>query len=695
MCLKWNLRIFLAVSVYFLGAVFSAPTATAQRMFGPTVDPLAMPPAGKAVFGFRTTVELAAESSVMYLPVSISIQSQGTVTADRNLIFRFETVPGGQLPPRNGIVVDVPVVLSQGMRQASLVRYLPKWSIGRALSVSVLENGEVLPGYTGQFSGLFRGGALFSSLVPSEFETNFLLVRDPTEVESSVSDALFLGSTGPRLTPDELAVDWRNYQRFDVMAMTLTTLNQVQRLESVFAAVRAWVLQGGTLVVLDSDEFSAVFQLVNFSNLPDTSADLRLRESLRNFLPNQTIAAGVRLGEQATEPVLDTVASEMMIRQVGAGQMVVVKRDSFLSPPQVLALMQRTAGYRVSPMLRRGVDPLLGNRRFFEWMIPGVAQPPVYTFIGLLTVFVILVGPIAYRRTMKLGRGYLMFAIAPFLALVTTVAMFGYGIFADGFGTVARVRQLTWVDGVSGDASERVRGTYFAGIRPGDGLRFAPDAEVFPFQEGTGSSWQESLEIPPSVLGTVELRPDEQRFSSSFLPSRQQRQFITHLPRPGIGFLQLTPAQAKGASPTVTNGFEFELKDVVIRDQDGNSWAIQNLSPGESMLGSPLTATAASKVLGQMYNAFVPRAEVREQENQRTRRRRSIYDVLSTINNQVDRRSSVSNGLFELWLQRQMQTLGELPPSHFVAIADLSRDALAVEGCELSASVRYLFGTLR
>ncbi len=695
MCLKRRLRITLAVSICLLGMIVFAPAASAQRMFGPTIDPLAMPPAGGNVFGFRTTVELAAESSVMYLPVSISIQSQGTVTADRNLVFRFETVPGGQVPSSNGLVVDVPVVLSQGMRKTSLVRFLPKWSLGRSVSVSVLENGKALPGYTGQFSSVlstnFRSPF---SLMSSELEYNVVLIRDLAKVDTP-ADALFLRAAGTRLTPAELGVDWRSYQRFDVMAMSVATLKQVQQMETVFAAMRAWVLQGGTLVIFDADKFSAAFQLANFSDWPEASADLQLRDALRNFLPNQTIIPGVPYGDQAMEPVLESIASQMMVRQVGAGQMVVVKQDSFLSPAQVLALMKRTAGYRVSPLLRRGVDPLLGNRRFFEWMIPGVAQPPVYTFIGLLTVFVILVGPIAYRRTTKLGRGYLMFAIAPILALLTTVAMFGYGIVADGFGTAARVRQLTWVDGASGDAAERVRGTYFAGIRPGDGLRFAADAEVFPFQEGIGVSWRDSLELSPSVLGTVEMRSDEQRFSSSFLPSRQQRQFITQLPRPGIGFLQLTPAEEGMTAPTVTNGFEFTLRDVVIRDQEGKTWRIQNLSPGQSMPGSPLTARAASKILGQMYNAFVPRAEVREQSDRRSRSRREIYDVLSTINNQVDRSTDMTKGQFESWLQRQMQTLGELPSSHFVATADLSQDVLAVEECEVTASVRYVFGTLR
>ena len=38
---------------------------------------------------------------------------------------------------------------------------------------------------------------------------------------------------------------------------------------------------------------------------------------------------------------------------------------------------------------------------------------------------------------------------------------------------------------------------------------------------------------------------------------------------------------------------------------------------------------------------------------------------------------------------------GEIPALYFVAISDVSDDAVAVEGSEIVDSVRYVFGTLR
>ena len=48
-----------------------------------------------------------------------------------------------------------------------------------------------------------------------------------------------------------------------------------------------------------------------------------------------------------------------------------------------------------------------------------------------------------------------MFAIAPVLTVITTLSMLGYSIIADGFGSHARIRQITWVDGVTGEGVER------------------------------------------------------------------------------------------------------------------------------------------------------------------------------------------------------------------------------------------------
>jgi hypothetical protein len=411
--------------------------------------------------------------------------------------------------------------------------------------------------------------------------------------------------------------------------------------------------------------------------------------------------AATKQASSQMEIMLDALpadpSDQIEIQPVGAGHLITLAPVKGLQTPTILhwQLVSRFLDTRVSPTLRRGVDPLLGDSRFRNWMIPGVAQPPVYTFMGLLTLFVILVGPVAYRRTTRYGRSYLMFAIAPVLALLTTLAMFAYGILSDGFGTVARIRQLTWVDGPSGHAGERVRSTYFAGVRPAEGLRFAGDVELFPYREGGGQSWSAQEELSPAMLGRLRVEETAQRLDASFLPSRQQRQFVVHSPRRDVGFLQLVTTPQDSENPKIVSGFDFPLRTAVLRDANERYWIVEDLGPAESKPAKPLVTNQISKTLGKLYNDHRPLSEVRESRSASSRYNNRIFDLILDTNRVIEPRKTMTDGLFESWLQQQLQTVGELPNQYFVATADVSADVIAVEGSELVSSIRYVFGTLR
>jgi hypothetical protein len=254
---------------------------------------------------------------------------------------------------------------------------------------------------------------------------------------------------------------------------------------------------------------------------------------------------------------------------------------------------------------------------------------------------------------------------------------------------------LTWVDGKSGCAGERVRSTYFAGVRPSDGLRFAGDAELMIYREGTGQSWEDLDSLRPEMLGQVTIEKGVQRLDAAFLPSRQQRQFVTHAPRKDIGYLELIPDANGIESPEVSSGFAFPLRQAVLRDEQSNYWLVEDLAANSVKSTTPLTTREASKLLGKLYNDHRPLSEVRETGLKSSRYDNEIYDVILDINRMLQSKVSIADGLFEFWLQQNLQTSGEIPDQHFVAITDVSPDVIAVEGSELKSSIRYVFGTLR
>jgi predicted nuclease of restriction endonuclease-like (RecB) superfamily len=150
------------------------------------------------------------------------------------------------------------------------------------------------------------------------------------------------------------------------------------------------------------------------------------------------------------------------------------------------------------------------------------------------------------------------------------------------------------------------------------------------------------------------------------------------------------------AAPSIESSFDFVLRQVLVRDDRSDYWFVDNLTSGRARVGEAIDQKAASKLLGQLYNDHRPISTVRETRRQPNRRyNQEVFDVIADTNRQLGAKTNITEGVFEQWLQQNMQTLGEIPDGHFVATADISSDVLAVQGCQPVASIRYIIGTLR
>ena len=709
--------------------------------------------------GFTVEIAAAGDGRSGYMPVVVHVLSTSKFAADRNLLVRFKPVELGQSPPQTGITCDLPIRAPQGARDVRLTLQLPKWAVGTGFQVQVFEEGVELEDYTQEVGALLqRHNQPPTQLLQSEGSLSWLVVEgqsqqigmaDLTLATHRTNSWLPTTSTNRSLrnripfllVPAEstriefLADDWRHYQAFDGVVIERGSLDELAaKNPGAFQALRDWIMSGGTLVVTGIDDsVQQTLGALNFKWRPEymepgmisratATCQIRTRGLLNEYkqertrvqaeinAPQRTRRFGTMVPPQ-TDPKaqLESLNQEIKAienapdrddriwsQSVLGGRVVGVPGDEPITVME-WSIIAELFGYRKSAMLRRGVDPMMGDIRVNRWLIPGVAQPPVYTFIGLLAVFVILVGPIAYRKTTKIGRSYLMFAIAPVLALLTTTAMFTYGVLADGFGTVTRIRQLTWVDGQSGDGFERSRSTYFAGLRPSEGLRFAGDAEVIGYPDHDGESWEELNKRNFAIQGKVSVTEDAQVFDNSFLPSRTQCQFIVHQPRHQIGKLTFTPKSSvdiESPNATVASSFGFPLRNVVLRDQLGEYWTAELVGAGKTVDVEKVEPNDASKIMGDLYNANRPIAQLRRTRHHSSYDRR-IRDLLTALNRTVDDSDAiVTDGIFETHLQKKLQLNTNLPIGWFIAESDVSEDLVAVEGAELVESSRYIYGTL-
>jgi hypothetical protein len=596
------------------------------------------------------------------------------------------------------------------------------------------------------FSGLrYASVALRDELL---FDPLVVINADrPNEMEAKLSDTLISVIQTP-ITMQPLAnlpTDWRAYQRFDAIVLSQSLSDRLAEKPESLEAVRQWLMMGGTVIAIDINDPSLMMSSIGLSTLSDplpqqqlvnvvaglNSQWSQLYSSTLNQLsvlqeiadsdpakdappvtysnfrnaeryagdPDLSLAENVKRAEghlaslqQAQTRTEQQWNDRIWIRSAAAGQIIGLSAvsDNGVIEETDWDVIGRLISFRVSPMLRRGVDPMIGDSRFRDWLIPGVAQPPVYTFIGLLTAFVILVGPVAYRQTTRHHRSHLMFLIAPALAIITTVMMFAYGILSDGFGTLVRVRQLTMVDGVSETGVERIRSTYFAGVRPTDGLRFGGADEVMAYPESQQISWTDQLQRTPQTIGRITIDENYQRMDASFLPSRRQTQFVVHRPRPSIGSLRLQTNDKQHVM--VTNGFEFPLRRIVIRGKAEQYWAVDSIESQAKVSARAVDGKVFSKMLGGLYNDFRPLMSSVSQGNSYRGSGRT-FDLLREVARQVAPQQAVYDGSIEMKLRDQLQSRLEIPAGHFIGISDISDDVVAVDDAEQIGCVRYVMGT--
>jgi hypothetical protein len=576
--------------------------------------------------------------------VEVSIDSPTVVSADRSFVIRFQTCPEGSVPISRNVQIDIPLTLVQGQRSVRHTAYLPCYCVPAGLGVQLLEDDQVADGYTG--------------VIPAN---NVGLVGQSL---GGLDDLIISNKDFDALTIDEnfslQQPSWQTFECFDVVRIK-TSLETICKNDELKLALTDYLMCGGT-VWLPSD------------------ADID--QSLKQL--------GIKASPSKTGEGVGAVNQFDGFKMYSVGVGFIVQFPPKSNAP-VATTFSQVFPIRSSRIVRTGVDPILGDSRFDYWTVPGVAQPPVYTFMGLLTVFVIFVGPVAYRYTTKRGRGYLMFAIAPILAFATTFAMFAYGIFADGFGTQARIRQLTYVDGVSGHGGERIRSTYFSGIRPQNGLDFGSDSIVFPYRDSYGTSWENLLTQSPTGIHLIELDSDVQNFSSSFLPSRRQEGFVVTRPRRSIGRLRLDSS----VPPVATSEFDFELRDVVVRDAEGKDWFVDSIPAGASVpCYAPKEKMDVSKRLGGLYNDHSLTDSIARTRNNGPANTLETRDLIANLNQMVGATSIVLGGSFENYLVNLIKNNPTLPSGTFVALADVSPDAVAVKDAKLKKSIRYVFGTL-
>ncbi|QEG41491.1 hypothetical protein [Roseimaritima ulvae] len=699
-----------------------------------------LPPNSKRIDGF--TLDIHAEQTLLvgYHPIRLTAHSTSKFPGDRTIEVHFQPLDGnfnsGPIGRIRSLIVCT-LEMPQGATSVSKDVYLPHYNYDPTYTVRVIERGRVLPGYELTL-GAPQRMAPYSTLqnrigvlLPREAfaqvqslawqrtpDPTALLQALGTRSRMPLSSGLQWGggpqpgfslqpgftvqaaggnligtgdvalNPGPQwdrnqqkmlaafpriacvLPEQQLWDNWLAYESLDILLLPLPMLQRLSETDPKKAtAIRHFAAAGGTLWLYGAEDEAAVDKVFKTAEDVGRRREREIWQKEKLLLPT-----GTRLKPYA------------------AGRLVCIA-DEYPFPGKVADWKSLLgANERASiATVRRGVDPAFGDARFWNWVLPNVARPPVYAFLTLLGIFTISVGPVAYRFSSKLNRVYLMLLAAPVMAVLTTVLMIGYGLLSDGLGYQARIREVTWVDSASGTGLRWARSTYFAGIRPSDGLQFDADTAVYPYPQQ--QSQRNRIPKDETTAGKIVLSDQHQQLAYGFLPSRQQRQFVTFTPRDQLG--GMTMAALDDDNPTtrqIRNRFDFTLRSLFLRDLQGDYWFVDQVDAFQTANAVRMDRLESGKQLRKMYSDHA--LELPVGFPRPGRETRNNFDLVWQAANGLSQPyRSMHDGMVEHHLRALLQIGGELPMGEFVALGDVTPDVLAREGADVSDSVHFCIGT--
>ncbi|MEX2310616.1 MAG: hypothetical protein WD738_23820 [Pirellulales bacterium] len=243
---------------------------------------------------------------------------------------------------------------------------------------------------------------------------------------------------------------------------------------------------------------------------------------------------------------------------------------------------------------RHGMAPDDANRDFANLLVPGVGLAPVTEFRVLITLFVLLIGPVNYWLLKRWRRLHLLVLTVPLAAAIMTAALFAYATVSDGFGTTIRAHSLTTLDQRTGEAVCWARLSYYSGLAPGNGLTMPADVALYPINPAWNTS---SIDANLGIKRNIVWDGDEVKLTRGWLRSRTPTQYLTIRSRKTPHRLELA---AGGGKLRATNKLGTAVDFALIVDQAGKLWIGEKLPAGSVAFLKPIDRTEAIRRFRQL-----------------------------------------------------------------------------------------------
>jgi hypothetical protein len=607
--------------------------------------------------GLRLDLETWPLRGGGYRPLWVTITPIVPLAAARTLVLEFRQKGHSFRDSGADLCVRRAIVVPAGSATLRFSLSLPRWGDWDECSTTVVENDDVLPALSSSWNGwnnsstflnwdwafpriLAMGGTepdttKLAQLFPMDA---FYQLQPPYQPQSAASPFKPLPSV-IALPAAEFPRRWIDYTSLDIVCLTLDQLATLHDASpATLNALLAWVGAGGNLWVSGAErrqlpQLEHCLDIFAISTLdvgsanrsPWTEPDRSLRGNPLDLPYNPRGNSGPYFAPTtsggfatATSPIAPP-ANNAKAKRVSSAKPVA--RPPFVTCPLGLGLVVAVAAESPFPgdeaqwtwllnsmgshrwlwELRHGLSIEADNPDFWKFLIPGIGLAPVTAFCVLITLFVVLIGPVNYGLLWRWKRLHLLVVTIPLGAGLVTAALFTYASLADGFATRVRARSLTWIDQRRGQAACWTRLSYYAGLSPAGGLTFPADVAVLPLEHSPAS--QRGGRGDQRVL---EWEGDQQHLAAGFVPARTPTQLLTIRSRPSESGLSLLAPRESAGRPRIVNRLGAQISQLVVRTADGRYHQAADVAADATVVLQPLEGDAATSLLGPIYRDHLP-----------------------------------------------------------------------------------------
>ena len=244
--------------------------------------------------------------------------------------------------------------------------------------------------------------------------------------------------------------------------------------------------------------------------------------------------------------------------QAGFGRLLVAPRDGLLDDPQIAAATLAEVRQRVrtdwtpSPRGSRGTGEGLRPE------IPGLGVVPYRTFVVLMIVFALVVGPVNLIWTRRRGKPVALLFTIPGVALVGAVLALGYGFLGQGISIRTHADTVALLDQRSGLVAGAEVRALFAGLAPGKGLVPGQGTGVFPWGVDLMNRHEARYDIRHG---------QETSLRAGYLPSRLMVRQALLTSR---GSKLRLEVDATDGGCAIENGLGVDVEELVVHAVDGD-----------------------------------------------------------------------------------------------------------------------------